>query len=205
MDRVNSALRRIPVWLVYLAGMAPAPWLVWLGATGGLGVEPIQALEHRLGELALQVLIAGLAVTPLRRWTGLNLIRFRRAIGLIAFYYVTCHLLVWLLLDVQILALIWADILKRPYITVGMFAFVMLVPLALTSNNWSVRRLGVRWRLLHRLVYVAAILGALHFVMLAKGFQIEPLIYLGVVLGLLILRLPGLKTGIRRNQRVDAR
>ena len=135
-------------------------------------------------------------MTPLRRYLGLNLMKFRRAIGLLTFYYIVCHLLVWAILDVQIVSEMWADIIKRPYITIGMAAFVLMLPLAITSNNWSVRQLGRKWRSLHKLVYAAAVLGGLHFVMLAKGFQIEPLIYLGVILGLLALRLPS----VRRNQ-----
>lgn len=190
MSAMNQTLRRIPVWVVYLLGALPAPWLFYLGLTGGLGVEPIEALEHRYGELALQLLIAGLAVTPLRRHVGLNLMKFRRAIGVLTFLYVALHLLVWLVLDVQLPSQIWADILKRPYITVGMTAFLLLLPLALTSNNWSVRRLGPRWRKLHRLVYAAALLGAMHYLLLAKGFQIEPLVYLATIIALLALRLP---------------
>ena len=171
--------------------MLPAPWLFYLGLTGGLGVEPIEALEHRYGELALQFLIAGLAVTPLRQFTGLNLLRFRRAIGVITFFYVMCHLLVWLFLDVQIWSQIWADIVKRPYVTIGMAGFVALLPLAVTSNDWSLRKLGAaRWRSLHKLVYPAALLGGLHFVWLAKGFQLEPLLYMAAIVGLLVLRLP---------------
>lgn len=186
---LNTLLRRIPVWAVYVLGALPAPILFYMGATGGLGVEPIKALEHELGELALKLLVFGLAITPLRRHLGLNLLRFRRAIGLLTFYYVTSHLLVWLVLDVQIPSQIWADILKRPYISIGMIAFVLMIPLAITSNDWSVRRLGAMWRRLHKAVYAVAILGSVHFVMLVKGFQIEPLIYLGVVLGLLALRI----------------
>ena len=189
MDRLNTFLRGIPTWAVYIVCAIPAPVLFFMGLTGALGAEPIKELEHELGELALQLLIVGLAITPLRRYLGLNLMKFRRAIGVMAFFYVAMHLLVWLVLDVQILSEIWKDILKRPYITVGMLACVLLLPLAVTSNNWSVRRMGPAWRHLHRLVYVAAVLGALHFVMLAKGFQIEPLIYLGIVVGLLALRL----------------
>ncbi len=191
IDRVNGALRRVPVWCLYLAGALPPLWWLWLGLTGGLGVEPIEALEHRLGEAALQLLIVGLCASPLRRYVGLNLVRFRRALGLIAFSYVVLHLLVWLVLDVQIPAQVWADIVKRPYITVGMAAALLLVPLAATSNDWSVRKLGPDWRRLHRLSYPAILLGALHYVMLAKGFQLEPLVYLGIVLALLGLRLAG--------------
>ena len=189
VDRLNTALRKILVWLVYVLGMLPAPILLYMGAVGALGVEPIKALEHELGLLTLQLLILGLAITPLRKFARLNLLRFRRAIGLLTFYYISCHLLVWLVLDVQIVDQIWADILKRPYITVGMAAFLLMIPLAVTSNNRSVRWLGATWRKLHKLVYAIAILGALHFVMLVKGFQIEPLVYMGVILALLATRI----------------
>ncbi len=190
MQTLNSILRRIPVWAIYLLGGLPVPWLFYQGLTGGLGVDPIEALEHRYGELALQLLIVVLAISPARRLLGLNLLKFRRALGVLTFAYVSMHLLVWLVLDVQVPSQIWADIVKRPYITVGMAAFVLMLPLAVTSNNLSVRRLGARWRSLQRLVYPAAILGGLHYVMLAKGFQIEPVIYLSLIVGLLVLRLP---------------
>ncbi|MBR9890293.1 protein-methionine-sulfoxide reductase heme-binding subunit MsrQ [bacterium] len=193
VDRINKGARRVPSWLVYLLLALPAPWFFYSGATGGLGVEPIKALEHELGEVALQLLIAGLCITPLRRHAGVNLLKFRRAVGLMAFFYVALHLLVWLLLDIQDPARIWADIVRRPYITVGMAGFLLLLPLALTSTNGAIRRLGKRWRQLHRLVYAAALLGGLHFVMLAKGFQIEPLLYLGATVVLVALRLPALQ------------
>lgn len=187
---LNDRLRHLPTWPVYLAGAMLPAWYLWLGLTGGLGVEPVKELEQRLGEATLIALIVTLSVTPLRRLTGVVLIRFRRALGLIAFYYVCCHLLVWLLLDVQIPAQIWADIVKRPYITIGMAAFLLLVPLAATSNNWSIRRLGApRWRRLHQMSYLAAILGAVHYTMLTKTWQAEPLLYLTAILALLGLRL----------------
>ncbi|MEP2715294.1 protein-methionine-sulfoxide reductase heme-binding subunit MsrQ [Pseudophaeobacter sp.] len=191
IDRINLALRKLPPWLLYLLGGIYPAWLLYLGVNGGLGPDPVKAMEHALGERALQLVILGLAVTPLRRLTGLNLLKFRRAIGLLAFSYVTLHLLVWLVLDVQILSQILRDIAKRPYITIGMAGFILMVPLALTSNNWSVHRLGRRWRRLHLLTYPAALLGGVHYVMLVKGFQIEPLIYLAMIIGLLGLRLPG--------------
>jgi methionine sulfoxide reductase heme-binding subunit len=188
-DRANLALRRLPVWLVYCVGVLPAPWFFYLGLTGGLGVEPIKALEHKYGELALQLVVAALAVSPFRKFTGLNLLRFRRAIGLLSFFFVCCHLLVWLILDVQDLGRIWADIVKRPYITVGMAGFLFMIPLAVTSNDLSVRRLGPSWKQVQKLVFVVSVLGALHFVMLAKGFQLEPLLYMAIILALLTLRL----------------
>ncbi|WP_340244862.1 protein-methionine-sulfoxide reductase heme-binding subunit MsrQ [Sulfitobacter pontiacus] len=190
IDRLNTIARRVPTWVVYIVGLLPIPWLLFQAQTGGLGAEPIKALEKELGLLALQLLIAGLAITPARRYLRLNLIRFRRALGLLAFIYVSLHLLVWLVLDVGILSQIWADILKRPYITIGMAGFACLVPLAATSNNFSIRKLGGTWRKLHRLTYLAAILAGVHFIWLVKGFQIEPLLYMAAILALLVLRLP---------------
>lgn len=191
-DRFNQNLRRLPTWVIYLLGVLPSGWLFYQGLTGGLGVEPIKALEHEYGELALQLLVLSLAITPLRKHVGINLLKFRRAVGLLCFFYVVCHLLVWLALDVQLPGQIWADIVKRPYITIGMAGFLLLLPLAMTSNTWSIRRLGPRWRKLHRATYVVGILGGVHFVMLVKGFQLEPMIYLALILGLLLLRLPKL-------------
>jgi sulfoxide reductase heme-binding subunit YedZ len=190
MDHINRNARRLPVSFVYIVGLLPVPWLLYLAQTGGLGREPIKALEHELGEIALQLLVAVLAISPLRRYAGFNLMKFRRSVGLLSFVYVTLHLLVWLVLDVGILSQIWADILKRPYITIGMASFLLMLPLALTSNNWSVRRLGPSWHQLHRLTYVAAVLGAIHYLMLVKTIQLEPLLYLAAILGLLGLRLP---------------
>ncbi len=187
---LNDWLRQVPTWPVYVLGALLPVWYFWLGMTGGLGVEPIKELEHRLGEAGLIALMVTLAVTPLRRLTGVNLLKFRRALGLIAFYYILCHLLVWLVLDVQILSQIWKDILKRPYITIGMAGFLLLIPLALTSNTYSIRRLGpAGWRRLHQLSYAAAILGAVHYVMLSKTWMAEPLLYLAGVLAILSLRL----------------
>lgn len=200
IDRLNRLMRRMPTWLVYALGMLPAIWQIYLGVTNRLGPDPVRALEHGLGETGLQFLLAGLAITPLRRIVGLNLIKFRRAVGLVGFFYILLHLLVWLFLDVQTLSAVFQDILKRPYITVGMAAFVLMIPLALTSNNRSIRMLGPRWRKLHKATYAVCLLGALHFVLLAKGFQIEPLIYLGGTLLLLALRLDRISGGLRNTK-----
>ena len=189
IDRLNTIVRRVPTWVVYTVGLMPVPWFLFQAQTGGLGAEPIKALEKELGLLALQLLVAGLAITPARRYLRLNLIKFRRALGLLAFIYVALHLLVWLVLDVGILSQIWADILKRPYITIGMAGFACLLPLAATSNSYSIRKLGAKWRKLHRLTYLAVVLGAVHFIWLVKGFQIEPLLYMAAILALLALRL----------------
>jgi sulfoxide reductase heme-binding subunit YedZ len=189
-DRVNTGLRRVPVWLLYICAPLPAAYWFWQGISGLTGPEPIKVLEHALGLFGLQMLLVTLAVTPLRRYTGLNLLRFRRALGLISFLYVALHLLVWLVLDVGLLSEIWADIVKRPYITVGMAAFVLMLPLAMTSNNWSIRKLGRTWRQLHKLTYAVVLLGGLHFIMLRKGIQLEPLLYMAGALALLALRWP---------------
>lgn len=190
VQALNDALRKVPAWWLYLLAPLPAAWWFYLGLTGELGAEPIKEFEHRLGEFALQVLIFGLSVSPLRTYLGLNLAKFRRAIGLVAFFYVCLHLAAWLFLDVRIWSQISADIVKRPYITIGMAAFALLVPLAATSNDLSIRKLGpLRWRRLHKAIYAAILLGGVHYMMLVKGWQLEPMIYLASILGLLALRM----------------
>ena len=189
MDRINTLARRVPVNAVYAAGLLPFLWIVWLTLTNGLGPDPVKEIELRLGELGLQFLVAGLVITPLR-WVGVNLIRFRRAIGLLAFFYVAMHLMAWVTLD---MGLRWsemaADLVKRWYIIIGMAGFAAMIPLALTSNNTALRRLGsATWNSLHRLTYVAALAGAIHYVVLVKAWPIEPLLYLGAVLALLAAR-----------------
>jgi sulfoxide reductase heme-binding subunit YedZ len=188
-DFINTAARRVPTWCVYLLYLLPVPWLLYQGVTGGLGVDPVKTLEHELGEIALQLLILGLCITPLRRFLNVNLIKFRRTFGVLAFTYVILHLLVWAVLDVQVLDSVAEDIVKRPYITIGMVSFALMLPLALTSNNWSVRKLGPVWRQLHKLTYGAVLLGGLHYIWLAKGLQPEPLVYMAVILLLLALRI----------------
>lgn len=190
MDRLNQLARRLPTTVIYAAGVLPFLWIVWLAVTNGLGPDPVKAIELRLGELGLQFLVAGLVITPLR-WAGLNLIRFRRAIGLLAFFYVAMHLAAWVVLD---MGLRWSemanDLIKRWYIIIGMVGFAAMVPLAITSNNRSIRRLGAAaWARLHRLTYVAALAGALHYVVLVKAWPVEPLLYLGAVVALLGARL----------------
>jgi len=188
---INTTLRRIPAWVVYIVGAAWAAWLFWQ-AVNGLGrysVEPINVLERAYGEVALQLLVAGLFVTPLRKWFGLNLLKFRRAIGVTAFFYVLAHFLVFAVLDFQSLGRGWEEVVKRPYVTVGMLSFLMLIPLAVTSNNAMVRRLGAAsWRQLHKLTYPAAVLGGVHYLWLVKGFPFEPLVYLVIIGALLVAR-----------------
>ena len=188
--RLSSALQRVPVWLVYAAGFVPAVAYFALGVMDELGADPMKVLERELGEWALIFLIAGLCVTPLRQLLGLSLLRYRRALGLLGFWYVTLHLVTYMVLDQGLdWAASGADIVKRPYITIGMASFVLLVPLALTSNNASIRRMGQAWSRLHRLVYLAAAGGAVHYVLLVKAWPLEPLVYAAIVAGLLGYRL----------------
>jgi len=176
---------------IYIFGMLPAVWYFYLGVMDQLGADPQKTLERLLGLWALRFLILCLAVTPLRRLGGPNLIRYRRAIGLLAFYYAGLHLIVYTVLDQGLhLAAIWADIIKRPYITVGMLAFAILLPLAVTSNAPMIRRLGsAAWQRLHRFVYAAAGAAAIHFIMVVKSWPAEPLIYASLVAALLLFRL----------------
>ena len=187
---LNQPLRRVLPWTIYVASAAWCVWLFYLAAAGRMGPEPIKALEHAYGIYALKLIVAILLITPLRKWTGLNLLRFRRAIGVSAFFVVVAHFAVWAILDVQTFARVWADIVKRPYVTIGMASLVLMLPLAITSNDRSLRKLGAAaWRKLHLLTYPVAVLAGLHFVWLVKGFQIRPLLYLVVIVGLLALRL----------------
>jgi len=199
---INGWLRRIPSWPLYPLGMIPAVWLLWLGVTGGLGPDPVKVMEHRLGEIGLQLLVAGLVVTPLRWATGISLLKFRRAIGLLAFAYILLHLLTWLLLDMQ---LYWGqiieDLTERPYIIIGMAGFLLMVPLAVTSNAASIRRLGAAtWNRLHKLVYLAAIAGAVHYLLLIKAWPVEPLLYLAAIVALISLRHPRAKAWLTRKR-----
>lgn len=202
IQRINTGLRKIPTWVLYLILLIPGLLTLAAGLTDNLGPEPINELEEELGEFALKLLILGLAVSPLLHFTRINLVRFRRAIGVMAFAYVMAHFLVWFLLDLQSLSHIWTEIAKRPYVTVGMAGFIAMIPLALTSNDLSVRRLGRFWRVLHRLAYLVAIMAGLHFIMLSKGFDVEALAHMVVILAFLALRIGkwrrGLQSGVQR-------
>ena len=180
--------------LLFVACVAPLVWLVAraLGVAGlGLGANPIEALLRFLGLWGLRLLLATLCITPLSvRLRKPKLMGVRRLLGLFAFTYLGLHFLTWLVLDQWLSASrIVADIAKRPYITVGFTALLMLVPLAVTSTRGWMRRLGRRWHRLHKLVYPAAILGCVHFWWQVKADWREPLAYAVVLAGLLVWRL----------------
>ena len=202
MNWLNAQARRVPTWVVYLAGLIPLGFLIWGAIFGGLGADPVKAIERGLGERGLQFLLASLAITPLRR-LGLNLLRFRRALGLLSFVYVTLHVVAWVWLD---MGLRWgemlADLTKRPFVILGMVGFMVMIPLAATSWNGAIRRMGsAAWNRLHKLAYVAILAGAVHLALLSKVWTTEVLIYLGLALGLLALRLVP-RGGLRRQASV---
>jgi methionine sulfoxide reductase heme-binding subunit len=178
--------------LLWLFCLTPAARLAYKGFTGDLTANPIEFITLETGFWTLTFLVLSLAVTPLRRITGYNrLIQFRRPIGLFAFFYATLHFSTYIGLDRFFdFSSIGEDILKRPYITVGFTAFLLLIPLALTSTKASIRRLGKRWTTLHRLVYVSAALGVLHFYWKksAKHDLREPLIFATILGALLLFR-----------------
>ena len=177
--------------LIDVRGLDPLAAVASALPTAGLGADPVAAITHATGDWALRLLLACLAMTPLRRLSGASWpIRFRRLLGLYAFFYACLHLSTYLVLDLGgYWTQLFADIAKRPYITVGFTAWLLLLPLAITSTRGWMRRLGRRWGQLHRAVYVAAILGVLHFLWLVKSDLREPLIYAAVAAALLGARL----------------
>ncbi|GFE64918.1 protein-methionine-sulfoxide reductase heme-binding subunit MsrQ [Litoreibacter roseus] len=196
-DTLNRSARAIPVWVIYILGILPLAYIIFATFAGAMGMDPVKTIEHELGQYAIIFFILTLTITPIRQLAGVNLIRFRRSLGHLTFFYVFLHLLVWLGLDMQLQwGQMWTDILKRPYITIGMVGFVLLLPVMATSNDTSIRRLGAAsWRKVQKLVYPAIFLGALHYVMVQKVWEAESMIYMGIVLVLLVYRLRSLKLG----------
>ena len=190
VQTINATVKRIPAWPLYIVLVVPGIWVFYQAVNNQLGADPLKALEFQLGVYALQLLVASLVITPLRNLLGVNLIKYRRAVGLTAFFYVLAHFTVYLWLDQQwAWAAIFKDITKRPYIIIGVLSFLALVPLAITSNNRSVKRLGpASWKKLHRLAYFAAIGGAVHYVLLRKTWEQEPITYVLIVVILLLYR-----------------
>ncbi len=188
--------------VVFILCLVPLAWTVRLAYTGELGAEPVLESVKASGLWALRFLLIALALTPLRMLTGVaGLARFRRMLGLFAFFYATVHLSTYVGLD-QFFdwTAIWKDIVKRPYITVGMGAFLILTALAATSTDGMVKRLGgKRWRAVHRGVFVAGLAGCLHFIMLVKGWQTAPLVYALICIGLLAFRRWPVRLGRRKD------
>ena len=196
MVLVNRLMPAIKV-VVFLVCLIPLGLLVWNFIQGELGANPIEAVIHTTGDWTLRLLLISLSITPLKIITGnAYWIRFRRMLGLFAFFYATLHLCSYVVLD-QFFdwSEIIRDIIKRPYITVGFLAWVLMIPLAITSTRKMMSRLGSRWKRLHKLVYWIAALGVLHFLWLVKADLREPLLYAGILAALLLVRLkPKLRT-----------
>ena len=186
-----SIITRIFKPLLFVLLLLPAVGLFFMD----LGANPVESVTHHTGDWALRLLLATLAITPIRRFTGWHeLIQLRRMLGLYAFFYASLHLLTYFVLDRELqLSGLWEDIVERPYITIGFAVFLLLLPLAITSTNAMMRRLGRNWLRLHKLVYPAAFGAVLHFIWLVKADLREPLIYLAVLVLLMLARLP-LKT-----------
>lgn len=205
---LSKKTRRVVWWFLFIGISLPLLWLLYnwallvdegfdLGYLTALGfsdltANPIEFTNRFLGDWALRFLLFSFAITPLARIFKLNqIIAYRRMIGLWAFAYVSIHLSSYIILD-QFFdwAAIWRDILKRNYITLGMLAFTLLVPMAVTSSKGWIKRLGSKtWKKLHKLIYVIAPLGTVHFLLMSKGNQLEPKVYIGIVVFLLGLRL----------------
>ena len=192
--------------LVFAACLIPAFLLVRDAFTGGLGVNPIEDITHRTGDWALRFLLVTLAVTPLRRLAGWHgLIRFRRMFGLFAFFYAVLHFSTYLVFDHFFdLLLIIDDVAERKYVTAGFVGFVLMIPLAITSTQGWIRRLGKRWAALHRLVYASAVAGVVHFLWLVKIDIGEPLIYAAILTLLLAVRVAYRYRGPGRGARARA-
>jgi len=180
-------VRRVKPW-VFAACLIPLGLLVWRGATNGLTANPIEFITHRTGDWTLRFLLITLAITPLRRVTAWSsLVQLRRMLGLFAFFYAVLHFGTYLVLDFFFaFDLILDDVVERRYVTAGFTGFVLLIPLAVTSTQRMIRRLGgARWRRLHRLVYGAALAGVVHYFWLVKVDIRPPLVY-AMILGLLL-------------------
>ena len=203
LPKLSSRGRELSIWLLYAFGFIPGLWGFYQGATGQIAGDPVRVFEHLLGLWALRFLCLGLAVTPLRDLAGVNLIAWRRALGLLAFWYVLAHFTVYLTLDRGLqFGTIIGDIVKRPYITLGMAGLIMLLPLALTSNRSSIRRLGSRWNKLHKLVYPILIVSVLHYALSLKSITTEPVFYIvtaTILFGYRLVRTPLMAR--RRNRR----
>ena len=200
----SQIIRRVVKPAVFLAGLGPAMWLVWAGLTGNLSANPLSDLTNEPGVWPLQFICITLLITPLRRLTGWNdLIRFRRMVGLYAFFYGSLHFLVYVIADrfagldfvdgivawstvTSLLRSVAADVYKRPFITIGFVALMSMLPLAVTSTAGWIRRMGgKRWQALHRVVYATAVLAVAHYWWLVKLDISRPLAY-AIVVGVLL-------------------
>ncbi len=181
--------------VLFLVCLIPLASLIWDAFNGGLGANPVETLTFATGDWTLRFLLITLTISPLRLWSGQAAwLRFRRMLGLYAFFYGCCHFMIWFVADhsLDVVEMI-EDVFDRPFITVGFSALVLMIPLAITSNQAMIRRLGRRWRSLHQTVYLIVGLGALHYIWLVKADYLEPNIYAIITVILLLQRLGPVK------------
>ena len=187
----------------FLLCLSPFLWIVGNALFGDLGANPVETVTHQTGDWALRLLLLTLLLTPLKNWTGNALfIRFRRMAGLFVYFYASAHFLIWFLADHSLDPYsMFEDVIKRPYITLGFIAFVLLTPLAITSNKHMIRRLGKKWKTLHKLVYLITVLVVAHYLWLVKADLLEPMLY-AIVAAFLLLQRINLKPLFARFQTV---
>ena len=188
---INTLFRSLPVPLIYFTLLIPIPLYFFLGIINKLGPDPLRYLEHKYGELGLIFLLITLSISPLLRYAKINLMKFRRCIGLVAFYYIVSHISVYFFLDIGLsLDILISDLKKRYYIIAGFFAFVLLIPLALTSNNISVQKLNIMtWKKIHSLIYIAIMLSIFHFILMSKTWTTELYFYTATTLIIFFLKI----------------
>lgn len=181
--------------VVHLLCLTPFCLLLVAAFNDALGANPVEKLTHQTGDWTLRMLLLTLAMSPLRQWSGeAAWIRFRRILGLYSYFYACCHFLIWFVADHSLdPGSMLEDIVKRPYITLGFSAFLLMLPLAATSNQAMIRRLGKKWKSLHQLVYPVALLAVLHFLWLVKADYLEPTIYAIIAMVLLVHRVGPIK------------
>lgn len=177
--------------LLFLLCLTPLFIMVYDGFQHDLTADPIKELLHRTGIWSLRILLATLAMTPLRIITRqAGFIRLRRMLGLFTFFYATLHLIIYAWLDLGLAwEHLWEDIIKRPFITVGLVAWLLMLPMAITSNRYMIKKMGAKWKRLHQSIYLVITLACLHFLWLVKSDKTEPLIYVGIGLILLLIRI----------------
>ena len=195
----SRSIKNYSTLIIYIILLTPIPIYFYLGLMNRLGPDPVKFLEHKYGELALIFLILTLSITPLLKIFKVNLLKYRRCFGLVTFYYVISHILIYLIFDIGLsLDLLVSDLKKRYYIIAGFLAFLLLVPLAVTSSDKAVKRLSPKtWKRIHKLVFIALSFSIIHFILLSKAWTIELLTYTLIAIIILFLRVKFKKYSLR--------
>jgi methionine sulfoxide reductase heme-binding subunit len=202
MNSSNMLKHKLAKPVFFTLSTLPFLWIITNALIGDLGANPVEKITHQTGDWALRLLILTLALTPLKNLTGNNqFVRFRRMAGLFVYFYAFLHFSIWFVADHSLdVVSMYADIIKRPYITLGFIAFTLLTPLAITSNRWSIGKLGKRWKVLHKLVYPILLLAVAHYLWLVKADYLEPIIYAIIAVIVLGSRLKLFNQPVHRTQ-----